>query len=289
MNYSCHGRRHRSRLRAVTACCVGVRPFCRIGVPVKRAIWAAFVIALGSVVGFGGGCSSDDPAPASSGTGGVGGAGNDASVQWSQNACHGCFASRCGAELSACGSDPTCAVFAECVDGCPAQPNGAPSPSCVQGCPGASGASAIAACLSSAQAECTACGGSAPDAAVEDSGACAPELFCQECAPSVETNPCWKCQDERCCDSDQACKGDPGCLGYFLCYQACEGSNHAACIAECDSSVGAEHFVKFNTKITCLFGDPCATECGGPDDECYRCINAKCALRRNPGGVIAPG
>lgn len=238
----------------------------------NRAIWAAFAVALGCVVAFDGGCADDTPAGS-----GTGGAGNDASVGWSQNACHGCFADRCSAELSACRTDPTCAVFAECVTECPAEANGAPSSRCVQACPGASGASDMLACLSSAQAACTECGGSVADSGAQDGGGCAPELLCQECGPSAETNPCWKCQDERCCDSDQACKDDPGCFSYFKCLQGCSGSR-AECVAECDASVGAEHFVKYQRKATCIMThclEP--TECGNEAvDPCVGCVLEKC-------------
>lgn len=242
----------------------------------NRAVWTAIVVGLASLVGVSGGCSGDDPTTPS----GSGGTSNDASTAWSGNACHGCFTSRCTAELTDCGADPTCAVFAECVDECPPEPNGAPSASCVQSCPGLTGGSEVDACLTTAQAECTACGGSVPDAA-PDGGACTPDLLCQECAPSEETNPCWKCQDERCCDSDQACRDDQGCLDYFYCFQACTGSS-AECIAECDAQVGAEHYVKFNTKVSCILTrclEP--TECGAEAvDPCLGCINEKCAAEK---------
>ncbi|MEZ4228971.1 MAG: hypothetical protein R3B89_07400 [Polyangiaceae bacterium] len=196
---------------------------------------------------------------------------------WQGNDCHVCYTEHCASALTECAYDPSCAAFRECVDGCEPSISGTPDVGCLQACGTRSSGEEVIGCLAEAEETCEACGG-ASDAGV-DAAECGHSLLCQSCSTSTDTNPCWKCQDENCCESDQACRDDPGCLAYFNCIQSCALDSLRACELECDEQVGAEHFLKFNMKLSCVrlyCGDP--SQCGSePLTSCELCLDDRCA------------
>ncbi|MCA9633222.1 MAG: hypothetical protein KC766_36470 [Myxococcales bacterium] len=192
-----------------------------------------------------------------------------ATPSWVSTECHDCYATRCESELDDCIGDPTCAAASECLDACAPTSNDHPDPACVAMCFSNVSSTDVQDCLLEAQNVCVPCGGET------DAGACEPELLCQECGASSDTDSCHKCQAERCCDSDQACRDDQGCLDYFNCFQQCAG-NYSECVAECDAAAGAENFIKFQTKVTCILS-LCPAECGEPPSACLSCLKDHCS------------
>lgn len=222
----------------------------------------------------------------------------EAGLGWRGTACHQCYASHCAVPLTECTYDPSCAAFMDCVDQCPSTAAGRPNVECVDACTTRAHGDEVASCFTESMALCEACGGGSD--AGPDASSCKHPLLCQVCAPSSETNPCHHCQDEYCCESDQACRDDPGCLEYFYCVQDCSADTLRECELACDDQVGAENFLKFNIKLSCVrhfCGEP--SECGvEPLSACEVCFNEQCAVETfacdsDPwcgriGGCIAP-
>jgi hypothetical protein len=114
------------------------------------------------------------------------------------------------------------------------------------------------------------------------------------CPPSKETNACFKCTDENCCDEYAACHDDPRCGTYYkTCLPQCaaQGKDSSTCVVECASDNGAGH-AKFTpyfacTELHCLarcakdqVADPCV-QCmyGSCRDEAYACdADSECDL-----------
>lgn len=99
-----------------------------------------------------------------------------------------------------------------------------------------------------------------------------------QCAPSIETDPCFKCTDEFCCNEYALCKGDARCgLFYKECLPQCtaSGKSFDRCTLECDSTNGAGHSVfapyQACNQRNCL--GPCAN---GDPDACTSCLFASC-------------
>jgi hypothetical protein len=126
-------------------------------------------------------------------------------------------AAQCSAAIAACGEDPECAFFLSCLDACPVGANGDADPTCAAACPapsGTAGQQAVASfqgCRSGvAAAACAACG-----AAPADGGGIA--LLNETCPPSQKTDPCARCDDEKCCAADDACNANPECVAAIAC------------------------------------------------------------------------
>ncbi|MCA9643609.1 MAG: hypothetical protein H6718_32125 [Polyangiaceae bacterium] len=221
----------------------------------------------------------------------------EAGPNWQGTDCHQCYAARCEATLTECTYDPSCAAFKDCADACPSGPDGGPELQCVDACRTRAQGQDVAGCLAESLEVCSACGG-ASDAG-PDASACGHPLLCQECGPSDDPDPCHQCQDENCCESDQACRDDPGCLDYFNCVQACTADTLRECELECDEKVGAENFLKFNMKLSCVLHycrepSKCGVEPLTTCDECFieQCGAEVAACDSDPwcgriGGCIA--
>lgn len=255
---------------------------------------SAALLALG--LGFGGaaGCSSGGDSGSNSGASTSGGAGGSSgsggtTAGWGEGACYGCVSGVCGSAIGTCQSDPTCAARLECLQACSSGADGNVDASCAAACPTASGSAgeeaieALDTCLTTAAASCADCGGNAGAGGTGGSGTggtggatCEPDILCQDCGgPSDETNTCWKCQEEKCCDTDAACADDEKCTEYFRCYQDClslKGTQE--CLDECDATVGAEHYEGVSRKLGCVL-TLCDEECG-TTDACAVCINDNC-------------
>ncbi len=100
-----------------------------------------------------------------------------------------------------------------------------------------------------------------------------------ECAPSTETNKCFKCTDEACCKEYAACQADGRCAQYYKdCLPKCQsaGKTYFECVIECDAKHGAGHEV-FAPYHACSEAN-CLTECSGSVDKdaCKACAYASC-------------
>src|SRR5690606_32740720 len=102
----------------------------------------------------------------------------------------------------------------------------------------------------------------------------------QMCAGgSTEVEECPRCEDERCCETRQACRDAPECLPFLYCIQACpqdDGSIpcHQQCAIDHEAGLAA-----FADKFTCIIGE-CNTECGG-----YACTD--CTAKSCPNTYTA--
>jgi hypothetical protein len=130
-----------------------------------------------------------------------------------------------------------------CTLGCPTGSGGDVDPACAAACPNPSSAEGIAAA-------------SALDACRTNDGAlgCAacgrvPALLQQQCPPSTETAPCPVCEDNDCCDSYNACQGDPSCMQLKDCAKVCRDY---ACIYGCTLGAPSDAVVGYSSLLACL-------------------------------------
>jgi len=120
---------------------------------------------------------------------------------------------------------------------------------------------------------------SADTAAPADDAGVEAEAEAAACAPSRETNLCFKCTDESCCNEYATCAADPRCAMFYKdCLPQCkaDGGSFDTCVVQCDSRNGAGHalFAPYNacTSVKCL------TECSDiPPDECTVCSFQTCS------------
>jgi hypothetical protein len=94
------------------------------------------------------------------------------------------------------------------------------------------------------------------------------------CAPSQETNACYKCEDEHCCEAYASCKANAECTALLKCVQSCPDGT---CWAQCyqDHANGVKDYAP---RLTCLevwcFGtDACSN---APPAPCFSCFTTKC-------------
>lgn len=233
------------------------------------------------------GCSSPDPRPSeaagSSGTSGVGGAGGAAT--FIDGKCGTCVKTACGDSIASCSGDPECAAYLQCLFSCPTvEPDGNVDPQCAEACPKGSSSSA-----QSAEAAITACrttgpgATSCPDCKVPLPG-CVGEnsgkwdwVLCQSCPASIETNKCFKCEEEHCCETYQHCADDPECQAYKNCLKACDPKMPLPCKDKCDQS-NPKGIANYAPRIACLSvfcadQDSCSDV---PEDPCVKCVGDQC-------------
>lgn len=182
------------------------------------------------------------------------------------SSCGTCVLAVCEAEVTACGADPGCAAYLECLEDCSLGALGDADATCEAACPrtGSSTSTDLVAALSLCRddqgvVECEACGFAS--------------LLEQECPnPPTESEECPRCEEERCCDTRQACRDVPECVPFLHCLQACPvGAEEIACTQQCaiDLEPGIAAFAE---KFACIIGN-CNAECG---DACSGCIAANC-------------
>ncbi len=99
------------------------------------------------------------------------------------------------------------------------------------------------------------------------------------CPASTETDLCFRCTDEACCNEYDACHGEPRCGQYYQsCIPACEqsGKPYHECVVACDATNQGGHvrFAPYNacSDLHCL--GPCAK--GKAADPCIQCAVASC-------------
>jgi hypothetical protein len=228
-------------------------------------------LALGAAVIPAAACGSDDPPPAStsaSGSGGGGGDGFGASVCWT------CVESACAAPVAECRGDPECAAWLDCITACPVGPNGDVDPAC--SCSPGTGTAAA-----QAEMNLTICRTSGPGAACAECrvGEIPGDgILNQVCSTSPETNPCYKCEDEKCCDTYADCADDPECKAYQACLVECFDSGSDDCINPCYQAhpAGIEAWAPREAclSVYCFEQGICNDE---PLDPCLQCVNANCA------------
>lgn len=186
----------------------------------------ALTAACGGGEGTGGeGGSGPQSTSTASGTGGA--------ATYGDGACRACVATSCADEIDACKADPECPSFLSCLDACPLTQAGDADPGCLSLCPTGSGTESKKAVTEinlcrekGAGAACAACGRT-PQQTYSS------PILNQVCPnPSTETNVCFICIDEKCCDTYQTCHDDPECEATKACLGACVAGDHA-CAKAC--------------------------------------------------------
>jgi hypothetical protein len=226
--------------------------------------FVAVVMLVGSVVA----CSTSSSTPVVAADGG-----QDAGPGWTTGACGTCAASACGSARTSCDAEPTCATHASCVDACAADARGLPDAACVEACPKASGEAATRrrvafdTCVTrTASGSCPACAGGVPDA-----GASTPDVLTQTCGGSTETNPCFACEDTKCCKTFDACVAEPECKQQLQpCIVGCKADKECAAACYTQHAAGVPAWARRQTCIEVQ----CSTECnnGTPIDPCLKCV-----------------
>jgi hypothetical protein len=214
-------------------------------------------------------CTAAKPVATTTGSGGA-----PPANAYGTSACGTCVAAQCSAAVAACGQDPECASFLACLDACPVGANGDADATCAAACPapsGTAGQEAVASfqgCRGGVAAACAACG-----AAPADGGGIA--LLNETCPPSQKTDPCARCDDEKCCAADDACNASPECAAILACLPTTPTyGDVAGCVAM--HPAGA---LVFTQRFACrLILCTATAACGGPGTlgECDACFIPAC-------------
>jgi hypothetical protein len=235
---------------------------------------AAGMVAGCMVAGCGG---SSNSSTGSGGSGGTSSGSGGAGPAYGTSDCGKCVEGMaCLSQKNACAADPSCAAYLDCLNGCPLGPNGDADPACEKACPAVSGTAGTTA--KDALSECRTSGDGASCAACGQIPQPQNPIFHQMCAKSMESNKCYICEDEHCCDGYQNCLADKDCQDLQMCFQACPKADFYACSYKCYQDF-PKGFPRFSEKLTCIAhfcGDTDA--CGdAPEGSCVKCQNLHCA------------
>lgn len=229
------------------------------------------VLALSLGCGSGGGEGGGGGTTTASSSGGSGGA----VATYGTGPCRACVTTACADEIDACKADPECPAFLACLDACPATSGGDADPDCAAACPTGSGSESKKAAMEinlcrakGAGVACEACG-------LTPSTTYTSPVLNQDCpSPSTQTDPCYICRDEKCCDTYLACHDDPDCQALFTCFDGCaEGDD--ACWKTCTEQhpSGSNLLGPSSACVIVL----CSTECNGaPLQGCEACFYLDC-------------
>jgi hypothetical protein len=219
--------------------------------------------------------SSSAGAAASSGA-----AGGAAGSSFGQGACAACLQQTCAPSLTTCQSDPGCAAWLQCVYDCPTAADGSPEPACEGQCPVAPGSATaqakkgFEACWRfGAGADCAPCG-HATDAGSDD--ASQNPILHQSCPASTETNPCWICEDEKCCNTYAQCHQNQDCTAIVDCMKADPDAGTAwddLHVCASGHPAGEQDYLN---RMGCIM-IYCTVQCGASYDACLACSQEKCA------------
>jgi hypothetical protein len=210
----------------------------------------------------------------------VGGRKDDDSNEpvFSGSECEACLVSSCSGELDECESDPECGGYWNCLGKCELNARGGADESCEARCIDAAGKPPgevrlrASTCLWSGEgASCGACGATAPR---DVTG-----ITSQMCPDSTETNACYECEDENCCETYAACAANPECVALKDCVADC-GDDNACAVACSDLHPGGVR--DWGTRYSCVWLQCGDERCFTPDDgpyvpnPCVDCMRAGC-------------
>jgi hypothetical protein len=244
----------------------------------KRVFVSAGVLFSAVVAASFPGCSSSDTGDPSTSTSGSGGAAASSTGQggttalFGTSACATCAQARCLTEVDTCGADEGCSAYLDCLFACPLDAEGqSVDLGCAGACPPGDTAASQAAssglfsCFTAGAAtQCLECGGKGTD----ENG-----VPIETCPPSSDANPCFVCEDERCCVEFEACLNGP-CLDFANCVIECSASSGllGACMAQCgdENPEGRD----LRARLDACIAYQCAG-CGN-DDPCGKCLDETC-------------
>jgi hypothetical protein len=162
--------------------------------------------------------------------------------------------------------------------GCPVGTDGDADEACEQDCPQPASSAGIDAvgelivCRTvGAGSSCGACG------SLSDHGD-ANAILNQDCPSSTETNPCYVCEDEHCCEVYAAYGASPEAVAHKECVQSCWNSGGSYCAELCYEQ-HPEGFQQWAERWACILtycndADACGDQ---PLPPCDVCANEHCA------------
>lgn len=213
-------------------------------------------------------------APSSAGAdSGVSGDGASPAGRFGASECRACLAETCAGSEMACNGEPACASYLTCLDACPVDEQGALDAECARACrlPQDAEVEALALHVSDCRDRGYGAGCGCSSART------LPPLLQQVCPASTSENACHACEDERCCETKQACLADDDCTAFLACLDQCSLSSSAACNVDCGDLYpeGYELFVTRNACVSFRCGAP--SECGNDEpDPCVQCWYERC-------------
>ena len=233
-------------------------------------------VVVGLLFGLGAGVTSACSSSASpDATGGTDGGGTDVAAGdsgWSSGECGRCLADACKPQREVCNVEPSCAAHLACADACAAGPDGRVAAACLAACPG--GDNAVASRSRKAYDGCITDPAPAACAACPKPPNTTDPILAQKCPASAETNTCFKCEDEKCCDTFAACDANPDCRKAIQpCIVACAGNT--TCVDGCYKD-HPQGLVAWAPRQACLLAR-CRADCGAKPDTCVDCVIDKCA------------
>ena len=243
---------------------------------------AASLVTIACVVAIAVSACDDADPPEQPGSGGMAGAGGEggAEATFADSACAACIDAACPNVINGCLAEPSCAGYLECVGACPFTASGNADEACVDACPEPSGSAAqegkllYDACRAGVAA-CEACGHITDQPHPYDD---------QMCMPSDNTNPCFKCVFENCCDTLEQCLfTNLECDAIIPCLTDCTDNGatlldcHTMCFAQ--HPMGVEDYLIDEACWQSRCGDP--ADCGVPGTSaCSACVDEKCDLEQ---------
>jgi hypothetical protein len=214
-------------------------------------------------------------------TGATGGGGATAGGAYGSGLCGLCVVHACATEDIACMDDPKCVAYLACLNACPTNTaDGDADPACANACLGAPDGAprpaidAYNACRTSGLgANCATCGiAGGGDAGLPNWD----WILHQQCPASTESNACYRCEDEHCCQTHADFEGDAAAQAYRTCVQGCQGT--PSCVLECaeQGPDGVKHFAERLACVAFFCAD--ADTCGDvPLAPCLACLHQNCA------------
>jgi hypothetical protein len=193
---------------------------------------------------------------------------------WRNGACGQCIETQCPFEVNACEGDPECADWLSCVNRCPPHASDSDAdPACEVACPIAQSSTAERA--KKALETCRLQGEGATGCPTCEHVQSGHPLLNQQCPKSKETNGCYICEDEHCCETFAAYFANPEAVATKECILACHDDQ---CEYQCllDHPEGVRDWGR---RITCVltFCSTADTCLDVPPDPCIPCLNNACA------------
>lgn len=238
----------------------------------RRWLGLGMLLAIGVVAGGSASACSSSSSEVTPGT--PDGATPDSATAagWAGGDCGRCLADACKPQREVCNVEPSCAAHVTCADACAPGPDGRVAAACLAACP--RGDNAVASRSRKAYDGCiTDPVASACDACPKATATKEPILD-QKCGPSTETNTCFKCEDEKCCETFAACDVNQDCRKAIQpCIVGCNGDKK--CVDDCYKA-HPQGLEAWAPRQACMLVQ-CRAECGAKPEKCVDCIATKCA------------
>lgn len=119
-------------------------------------------------------------------------------------------------------------------------------------------------------------GGSDGSLPMRDGSTAGNPLLTQSCPGSQETNACWKCEDENCCDTYAACSNNSACQDLKNCVRNCENAaDYNQCTSDCENQNlnGLQDWLNRMACVEVL----CPVVCSEASAACHLCYVDACA------------